>query len=159
MSAARSDGCWKLAALLLAAFALCSCQSWGKVMVLVVPPEVSAEGLSDAQLRHRAFASDCVMFLGRQRDDGIALLPHFRVRHSTTSSYLPQEATMSAPLHVSAPLIVDRSAFQRDDLCLFLRGSPNDAWRRMALGPATRRAAAASGRLVLPPIDTLPLLR
>lgn len=159
MTVARRVKFGTAAALALTALALGGCSSWGKVALLAVPPGVSDEGLSDAQLRHLAFASDVVMFLGRQRADGIALVPHFRVRHSSTDSYLPQAVSMSTPLHVSTPLIVDRSVLHRDDLCLFLRRGEDGSWRRMALEAPTRRAALASGRIALPPLATLPELR
>jgi len=148
---------------LLSALALCACRSWGKVVILVVPARdragAAADPETDAQLRERAFASDCEMFLGRQLEGAIAHVPHYRVQHSTTNSYIPLDASMAAPLHVSTPLIVDRSVLDADGLCLFLRERQGAPWRRLALDDARRRDAAASGRLFLPNMASLPELR
>lgn len=147
-----------LLAPLLAAAALSGCSWSDKVAMLAVPAEVDAEALTDAQLREKTFASRCVMFLAVDADDGLALVPHFRVRHSTTSSYLPRQASMSSPLHVSSWLIVDRRTLARPGLCLVLRAEPGAPWRKMPLPAATLRSAAATGRLLLPHLDTLAAL-
>lgn len=144
--------------LLLAAAASSGCSWSDKVAMLAVPAEVDAEALTDAQLREQTHTSRCVMFLAVEAGDGLALVPHFRVRHSTTSSYLPQEASMSSPLHVSSWLIVDRSTLSRPGLCLVVRARPDAPWRKMPLPAATLRAAEATGRLPLPYLDTLAAL-
>lgn len=143
----------------VAALSLTGGCSWSdKVAMLAVPAEVDAEALTDAQLRDQTFASRCVMFLAVDADDGLALVPHFRVRHSTSSSYLPRQASMSSPLHVSSWLIVDRRTLARPGLCLVLRAEPGEPWRKMPLPAATLRQAAATGRLPLPHLDTLAAL-
>ena len=143
----------------VAALSLTGGCSWSdKVAMLAVPAEVDAEALTDAQLRDQTFASRCVMFLAVDADDGLALVPHFRVRHSTSSSYLPRQASMSSPLHVSSWLIVDRRTLARPGLCLVLRAEPGAPWRKMPLPAATLRSAAATGRLPLPNLDTLAAL-
>lgn len=115
--------------------------------------------MTDSQLRERLFRRPGGMFLARHADDGLALVQHYRVQHSTTSTYIPERVSMSEPLALSSYLIVDRTTLEADDLVLCLRQNPKAPWRYMALDRAAINAAAESGRLRLEPFERLPLLR
>lgn len=115
--------------------------------------------MTDSQLREQLFRRPGAMFLARQADDGLALVQHYRVQHSTTSTYIPERVSMSEPLALSSYLIVDRSTLEADDLVLCLQQNPKAPWRYMALDRAALDAAAESGRLRLEPFGRLPLLR
>lgn len=151
----KTIGSWLLTSL---ALALCACRSSDKVVILAVPADVSSADVDDQQLRERLFSSECVMFLGVEAADGVALVDHFRARHGSTTKHVPLEASMTTPLSVSTPLIVEHAAWERAGLCLILRARPGAPWRRMPLDTRMRRDAAASGRLLLPRLESLPRL-
>lgn len=146
-----------LAFALTAALTMCGCAS--HVSILTVPSGVDDAGLTDWELRERLFRHPGAMFLARQGDDGLALVQHYRVQNSTTSTYIPKRVSMSEPLALSSYLIVDRTTLAADDLVLCLRASAGAPWRCMALDRATLDAAAESGKLHLAKFGDLPLLR
>ena len=146
-----------LAFALTAALTVCGCAS--HVSILTVPAGVDDAGLTDWELRERLFRHPGVMFLARQGADGLALVQHYRVQHSTTSTYIPKRVSMTEPLALSSRLILDRATLAADDLVLCLRASAGAPWRCMALDRATLDAATESGRLHLAKIEDLPLLR
>ena len=136
----------------------CGCSSHARM--IAVPAGLDDRGLTDSQLREQLFRRPgAMLFLARQADDGLALVQHYRVQHSTTSTYMPERVSMSEPLALSSYLIVDRSTLEADDLVLCLRQNPRAPWRFMALDRAAIDAAAESGRLRLEPFERLPLLR
>ena len=147
-----------VAQLALVALAACRGTLSDKAVMLAVPADVESAGLSEAQLRDRLTTSPWELFLALEAADGLALIPHYRVRHSTTRSYLPQAASMTSPLAVSTLLVVDRSALSRSNLCLVLRAGPRAPWRKLTLTAPARQQAAATGRLPLPPVDSIPEL-
>ena len=146
-----------LAFALTAALTMCGCAS--HVSILTVPSGVDDAGLTDWELRERLFRHPGVMFLARQGDDGLASVQHYRVQHSTTSTYIPKRVSMPEPLALSSYLIVDRTTLAADDLVLCLRATADAPWRSMALERAALDVAAESGRLHLPKIESLPILR
>ena len=142
---------------LLLSLTVCGCSSYARI--IAVPADVSDAGLTDSQLRERLFRRRGSMFLARQADEGLALVQHYRVKHLTTSTYIPDKVSMSEPLAVSSFLIVERATLDAEDLVLCLRANHRRPWRYMALDRATLDAAAESGRLRLEPLASLPLLR
>ena len=145
--------------LLALALAWTSCGFSQHTRMLAVPSGVDDAGLTDWELRERLFRHPGVMFLARQGADGLALVQHYRVQHSTTSTYIPKRVSMTEPLALSSRLILDRATLAADDLVLCLRASAGAPWRCMALDRATLDAATESGRLHLAKIEDLPLLR
>ena len=139
------------------AWTACGCSSHARM--IAVPTGVDDRGLTEWQLREQLLRLPGAMFLARQADDGLALVQHYRVQHSTTSTYIPERVSMSEPLAMSSYLIVDRTTLEADDLVLCLRQNPKAPWRYMALDRAAINAAAESGRLRLEPFERLPLLR
>lgn len=135
----------------------CGCSSHARI--LVVPAGLDDRGLTDSQLREQLFRRPDAMFLARQAGGGLTQVQHYRVKHSTTSTYIPERVGMSEPLALSSYLIVDRATLGADDLVLCLRPAPDAPWRYMVLDRARLDDAAEAGRLHLLKIENLPMLR